>query len=76
MVNMVHKITLLIPLIVVGLIIGVIGFTFISSEIKNKHFEFARGTVEVKSHLINVEIAKSSAERQRWLMFRDQKITF
>ena len=74
--NMVHKITLLIPLIVVAAIIGAIGFTFISSEIKNKHFEFAQGTVKINSDLINVEVAKSSAERQRWLMFREQRLPF
>ncbi|MFL6403334.1 MAG: hypothetical protein ACJ71M_07655, partial [Nitrososphaeraceae archaeon] len=65
---MVRKIALLIPMIVIAAIVGAIGLSLFPLKIKNKSLEFARGKVEIDSDLINVEIAKSSAEKQRWLM--------
>jgi uncharacterized protein len=71
---MVRKIALLIPMIVIAAIVGAIGLSLFPLKIKNKSLEFARGKVEIDSDLINVEIAKSSAEKQRWLMFRQEKM--
>ena len=71
---MVRKIALLIPMIVIAAIVGAIGLSLFPLKIKNKSLEFARGKVEIDSDLINVEIAKSSAEKQTWLMFRQEKI--
>src|ERR687885_1317650 len=71
---MVRKIALLIPMIVIAAIVGAIGLSLFPLKGKNKSLEFARGKIGIDSDLINVEIAKSSAEKQRWLMFRQEKI--
>jgi uncharacterized protein len=71
---MVSKIALLIPMIIIAAVVGAIGINLFPLKVKNKGLEFAQGKVEINSDLINVEIAKSSAEKQRWLMFRQEKI--
>ena len=71
---MVRKISLLIPLIIIAIIIGAFGLTFVPSEIKNKRLEFAQGAVKINNDFIKVEIAKSNAEKQRWLMFREERL--
>ena len=37
-------------------------------------FRFLMGTIKIGQEVIKVEIAKSEAERQRWLMFRGEKL--
>jgi uncharacterized membrane protein (UPF0127 family) len=71
---MVSKIALLIPMIIIAAVVGAIGINLFPLKLKNKALEFAQGKVEINGDLINVEVAKSTAERQRWLMFRQEKI--
>jgi uncharacterized protein len=71
---MVSKIALLIPMIVIAAIVGAIGLSLFPLKIKDKSLEFARGKVGIDNDLINVEVAKSNAEKQRWLMFRHEKL--
>jgi uncharacterized protein len=72
--NLVHKLPLLVPLIIIAVAIGAIGLAFVPSEIKNKRLDFAQGTAMINGNLIKVEIAKSAAEKQRWLMFRQERL--
>src|ERR671926_1529589 len=71
---MVSKIVLLIPMIIIAAVVGAIGINLFPLKIKNKGLEFAQGKIEINSDLINVEVAKSGAEKQRWLMFRHEKM--
>ena len=71
---MVSKIALLIPMIIIAAVVGAIGINLFPLKVKNKGLEFAQGKIEINSDLINVEVAKSSAEKQRWLMFRHEKM--
>jgi uncharacterized membrane protein (UPF0127 family) len=71
---MVNKLAVLIPTIIAAVLIGTIGLSFVPSEIRNKHLsEFSKGVIKIGFDTINVEIAKSNAEKQRWLMFRGEK---
>ena len=71
---MVRKITVLVPVIVGCIILGVLGLTFIPEEIKNRNIEFSKGTIAINNHSISTEIAETPAERQRWLTFRSEKM--
>jgi len=73
---LVRKAAVLIPAAVVAFFIGIIGISpiiFIPDEIKDKSVDFDKGTIKIDNSIINVEIAESDAERQRWLMFREDK---
>jgi uncharacterized protein len=72
----VRKITVLMPVIVAAIIIGSAGLVFIPSNIKNTSVKFHEGKVRINSDEIKVEIAKTAAEKQRWLMFREEKLPF
>ena len=72
--NLVRKLPLLVPLIIIAVAIGAIGLAFVPSGIKNKRLDFAQGTAMINGNLIKVEIAKSAAEKQRWLMFRQERL--
>lgn len=63
----------LIPAALVTFFIGIAGIIFMPDEIKNKPLDFDRGTIKIDGSVIDVEIAESDAERQRWLMFRNQE---
>ena len=63
----------LIPAALVTFFIGIAGIIFVPDEIKNKPLDFDRGTLKIGNSVINVEIAESDAERQRWLMFRNEE---
>ncbi len=69
---MVNKITLLFPVIISSIIIGILGLMFVPSDIKNRNLDFSIGTIKIDDKIINVEIADSEDERQRWLMFREE----
>ncbi len=69
---MVNKITLLFPVIISSIIIGILGLMFVPSDIKNRNLDFSIGTIKIDNKIINVEIADSDDERQRWLMFREE----
>lgn len=71
---MVRKITVLVPVIVGCIILGVLGLTFIPEGIKNRNIEFSKGTIAINNHSISTEIAETPAERQRWLTFRSEKM--
>ena len=72
---MVHKITLLVPFIVATIVIGVLGGVFNPTAVKRStNAEFANGIVRIDHEIIKVEVAKSGAEHERWLMFRHDKI--
>ena len=71
---MVRKITVLVPVIVGCIILGVLGLTFIPEEIKNRNIEFSKGTIAINHHSISTEIAETPAERQRWLTFRSEEM--
>ena len=73
---MVQKVTVLAPAIIVAVVIGVVGLIFIPSDIKHKNTAFPEGTIRVDQDVIKVEIAGSAADKQRWLMFREQKLPF
>jgi uncharacterized protein len=63
----------LIPAALVTFFIGIASLIFVPDEIKNKPLNFDRGTIKIGDSVINVEIAESDAERQRWLMFRNEE---
>lgn len=71
---MVRKITVLVPVIVGCVILGILGLTFIPEGIKNRNIEFSRGTIAINNHSISTEIAETPAERQRWLTFRSEEM--
>lgn len=73
---MVHKIAVLIPVMIAAIALGVLGLVFIPPEVKNAPAGFPVGTVRINHDVINVEVAKSSAEKERWLMFRHEKMPF
>jgi hypothetical protein len=70
----VRKITVLLPLIVASIILGILGLTFIPEGVKNRNLDFSRGTIVINNHSISTEVAESSAERQRWLTFRTEQL--
>jgi uncharacterized membrane protein (UPF0127 family) len=63
----------LIPAALASFFIGIAGLIFVPDEIKNKPLDFDKGTIKIGNSVINVEIAESDAERQRWLMFRNEE---
>jgi len=70
----VRKITVLLPVIIGCVILGVLGLTFIPEGIKNRNLEFSKGTIVINNHSISTEIAETPAERQRWLTFRTEQL--
>jgi uncharacterized membrane protein (UPF0127 family) len=70
----VNKISVLIPIIAAAIVVGVVGLIFVPPEIKNRPTHLPEGKVRIDNNVIKVEIAKSDAEKQRWLMFRHQKL--
>jgi len=73
---MVHKIAVLIPVMIAATALGVLGLVFIPPGVKNAPAGFPVGTVRINHDIINVEVAKSSAEKERWLMFRHEQMPF
>jgi uncharacterized membrane protein (UPF0127 family) len=71
---LVRKIAVIIPVLVAAVTIGSLGLVFIPQEIKNKQIDFAEGTVRIDDDVIKVEIAESRADKQRWLMFREERL--
>jgi uncharacterized membrane protein (UPF0127 family) len=71
---MVGKIAVLIPVFIAAVTIGSLGLVFLPQAIKNKQIDFPKGTIRIDDDIIKVEIAESSADKQRWLMFREEKL--
>lgn len=61
-------------MLVAAVTIGSLGLIFIPQEIKNKQIDFAEGTIRIDDDVIKVEIAESRADKQRWLMFREERL--
>jgi len=72
----VHKITVLVPVIIGSVILGILGLTFVPEGIKNRNLDFSKGTIAINNQSIRVEIAETPAERQRWLTFNTEKLPF
>ena len=73
---MVQKVAILTPAIIAAITIGILGLIFAPSDITNKDITFPEGTIRIDQDVIKVEIAGSDADKQRWLMFREQKLPF
>ncbi len=73
---MVHKIVVLVPIMIAAIALGMLGLVFIPPVVKNEPAGFPVGTVRINHDVIKVEVAKSSAEKERWLMFRQEKMPF
>lgn len=71
---MVKKTVVLIPVFVAAALIGILGLAFMPPGIKNKNIDFPKGTIKINEDTINVEIADSPAHRQRWMMFRQDRL--
>jgi len=74
--HVVRKITVLVPVIIASVVLGVLGLMFVPQGIKNRNVDFSKGTVVINNHSISAEIAETPAERQRWLTFRTEKLPF
>ena len=73
---MVHKIVVLVPVLIAAIALGTLGLLFVPPGVKNAPAGFPIGTVSINHEVIKVEVAKSSAEKERWLMFRHEKMPF
>ena len=71
---MVKKTTILIPMIIFSVIVGALGIIFFPADIKNGNSNFPIRTIKIDNKIMKVEIADSNIDRQRWLMFRDEKL--
>jgi uncharacterized protein len=71
---LVGKIAVIIPVLVAAVTIGSLGLVFIPQEIKNKQIDFPEGTIRIDDDVIKVEVAESRADKQRWLMFREERL--
>jgi uncharacterized protein len=71
---MVHKIVVLVPVLIAAIVIGTLGLLSVPPGVKNAPAGFPVGTVSINHDVIKVEVAKSNAEKERWLMFRHEKM--
>jgi uncharacterized protein len=71
---MARKEVVLVPTIIAAFVIGVLGVSLVPSEVKNRDLGFPLGTIKIDNDTIKAEVAKSNAERQRWLMFREDRM--
>jgi uncharacterized membrane protein (UPF0127 family) len=69
-----RKSAVLIPTIAAAVLIGGLGIAFMPQDIKERSADFPKGTVRVGDDVITVEIAETTAERQRWLTFRQDRL--
>lgn len=67
---MARKSAVLIPTFAAAVIIGGLGIAFMPHDIKDRSGDFPKGTVRIGDDVITVEIAQTTAERQRWMTFR------
>ena len=73
---MVRKSSVLIPAIIAAVAIGALGLAFVPPDVRQNSLQFPKGTVKVGNDVITVDIAHSDAEKQRWLTFRQDKLSF
>lgn len=66
---------MLIPAIIAAVAVGGLGVAFIPPDLAGpERTELSKGTVRLDDTVITVEIADTSAERQRWLTFREDRL--
>lgn len=66
---------MLIPVFIAAAAVGILGIMFIPSDVRDMgKAEFSKGTVRIGDDVITVEIADTTAERQRWLTFRQERL--
>ena len=71
---MARKSAVLIPMIIAAAAVGGLGVAFAPAEVKDRNIDFPKGTVRINDEVITVEIAESTADKQRWLTFRQDKL--
>ncbi len=62
----------LVPVAIAAVIIGVVGVLTIPADSKLAEVKFPRGTVKIDDVVLNVQIAKTDAQRIRGLMFQNE----
>lgn len=67
---MARKSTVLIPVIIAAVAVGGLGLVFMPQDVRDRTADFPKGTVRIGDDVITVEIAETTAEKQRWLTFR------
>lgn len=72
--NVARKSAVLIPVIVAAVAVGGLGLAFMPQDLKERSADFAKGTVRVNDDVITVEIAETTAEKQRWMTFRQDML--
>ncbi len=73
---MVRKSTVLIPVIIGAVAIGIVGLAAAPPDVQQSTSQFPKGTVRINSDVITVEIAHTDAEKQRWLTFRQDRLPY
>jgi len=69
-----RKSAVLIPTFAAVVLIGGLGIAFMPQDIKDRSADFSKGTVRLGDDVVTVEIAETTAERQRWLTFRQDTL--
>jgi uncharacterized protein len=72
---MARKSAVLIPAFAAAVLIGGLGIAFMPQDVKEKSADFPKGTVRVNDDVITVEIAETAAEKQRWMTFRQDRLS-
>ncbi len=71
---MARKSAVLIPLIIAAAAVGGLGLAFMPQDVKDRSADFPKGTVRINDDVITVEIAETTAEKQRWMTFRQDRL--
>jgi hypothetical protein len=69
-----RKSAVLIPVIIAAVAVGGLGLAFMPQDVRDRTADFPKGTVRIGDDVITVEIAETTAERQRWLTFRQDRL--
>jgi hypothetical protein len=69
-----RKSAVLIPTFAAAVLIGGLGLAFMPQDIKERSADFPKGTVRIGDDVITVEIAETTAEKQRWMTFRQDRL--
>jgi uncharacterized membrane protein (UPF0127 family) len=65
-----RKSAVLIPVIAAAVAVGGLGLAFMPQDVRDRSADFPKGTVRINDDVITVEIAETTAEKQRWMTFR------
>jgi uncharacterized membrane protein (UPF0127 family) len=69
-----RKSAVLIPVIVAAVAIGGLGLAFMPQDVRERSADFPKGTVRINDDVVTVEIAQTTAEKQRWMTFRQDRL--